>query len=54
MSSAGPLEGVEALLFDVFGTVVNWEHSITRELQAKSKGVDIGQSELIYNHPSID
>ncbi|KZT40319.1 haloacid dehalogenase [Sistotremastrum suecicum HHB10207 ss-3] len=41
MSSAGPLEGVEALLFDVFGTVVNWEHSITRELQAKSKGVDI-------------
>ena len=27
-----PLEGVEAYLFDVFGTVVDWHGSVTRSL----------------------
>lgn len=29
------MEGVEALLFDVFGTVVDWHGSVTNELKAE-------------------
>jgi hypothetical protein len=31
------LSGVEALLFDVFGTVVDWKRTITNALAAKAK-----------------
>jgi len=31
-----PLHGVEALAFDVFGTVVDWHGSVTRELKEKA------------------
>ena len=30
------LEGVEALVFDAFGTVTNWEDSISREVQSRA------------------
>ncbi|KAF7314029.1 Haloacid type II [Mycena chlorophos] len=33
-SNHNPLPGVQALLFDVFGTVVDWHGSVTAELQA--------------------
>ena len=34
---------VEALLFDVFGTVVDWRSSVSRELETwgKSRGLDL-------------
>lgn len=32
MADAHPLDGVEALLFDVFGTVVDWRGSVSREV----------------------
>ncbi|KAJ7064336.1 haloacid dehalogenase, partial [Mycena amicta] len=32
-----PLHGVQALLFDVFGTVVDWHGSVTAELEALGK-----------------
>lgn len=35
-NSRKPLEGVQALVFDVFGTVVDWHGSIVRELLDKS------------------
>ncbi len=31
---ANPLNGVEAYVFDVFGTVVDWYGSVTRALAA--------------------
>ena len=31
--AANPLEGVEAYVFDVFGTVVDWYGSVTRALE---------------------
>ncbi|EIN03473.1 haloacid dehalogenase [Punctularia strigosozonata HHB-11173 SS5] len=34
---ADNLEGVEALLFDVFGTVVDWKGSVTRALESKAQ-----------------
>lgn len=34
----GPTEAVKALLFDVFGTVVDWRTSVARELEAFGKG----------------
>jgi hypothetical protein len=39
-SYVNPLAGVEALAFDVFGTVVDWLGTISRELEfyAKVKG----------------
>jgi hypothetical protein len=36
------LKGVEALLFDVFGTVVDWLSSMEGTLRENSKGVDAG------------
>ena len=32
--SDNPLSGVEAYVFDVFGTVVDWYGSVTRALEA--------------------
>ncbi|KAJ3485502.1 hypothetical protein NLI96_g4920 [Meripilus lineatus] len=32
MADEHPLQGVEALLFDVFGTVVDWRGSVTKEM----------------------
>ncbi|KAJ3545088.1 hypothetical protein NM688_g5666 [Phlebia brevispora] len=34
------LQGVEALLFDVFGTVVDWQGSVAQELKARNPGVE--------------
>lgn len=34
--STTALEGVEALVFDAFGTVTNWEDSISREVQSRA------------------
>jgi len=33
-----PLHGVQVLLFDVFGTVVDWHGSIVDELRSASRG----------------
>ena len=33
-----PLDGVHALVFDVFGTVVDWQTSIVDELKKKAHG----------------
>ena len=33
-SRSNPLSGVEAYVFDVFGTVVDWYGSVTRALEA--------------------
>lgn len=32
-----PLAGVEALTFDVFGTVVDWLGTVSRELETRAK-----------------
>lgn len=32
---AHPLADVEVFLFDVFGTVVDWQNSVAHELQSK-------------------
>ena len=40
---ASNLKDVEALLFDVFGTVVNWLGSISDELKEKGKGAEAGE-----------
>ena len=53
-STSNPLDGVEAYVFDVFGTVVDWYGSLTRvlELQAggekplKNKGERVGACRL--------
>ncbi|KAK7028522.1 hypothetical protein R3P38DRAFT_2936938 [Favolaschia claudopus] len=34
---SSPLSGVQALLFDVFGTVVDWHGSVTKELERVGK-----------------
>ncbi|KAL4244606.1 HAD-like hydrolase superfamily protein [Abortiporus biennis] len=39
------VEGVEALLFDVFGTVVNWRQSVTELLQEQAKTWKIGRGD---------
>lgn len=41
MNAVAALPGVKALLFDVFGTVVDWRNSVARELAAlaRAKGV---------------
>ncbi|SCV67469.1 BQ2448_5080 [Microbotryum intermedium] len=47
--SPSPLLGVEALLFDVFGTVVDWQGSVHRQLQQRVKddGLDVGSIDLL-------
>ena len=32
---ANPLADVEVFLFDVFGTVVDWQNSVAQELQSR-------------------
>ena len=34
-AAAHPLAGVQAFLFDVFGTVVDWRTGVVEELQAR-------------------
>lgn len=41
-TSTTSLDGVEALLFDVFGTVVDWLGSMERILKGNGKNVDAG------------
>jgi 2-haloacid dehalogenase len=43
-----PVASLKALVFDVFGTVVDWRTSITREVQelAKRKGVTVDAAKL--------
>lgn len=33
--AAHPLQGVQAFIFDVFGSVVDWRTGVARELQEK-------------------
>lgn len=40
---ANPLQGVEAYVFDVFGTVVDWRGSVTRALADFAGSEDEGQ-----------
>ena len=37
MSTADPMSDVKALVFDVFGTVVDWRNSIAREVEAVAR-----------------
>src|SRR6266545_6155885 len=48
MALTQAVERVEALTFDVFGTVVDWRSSIIRELQAfgAAKGISADWAEL--------
>lgn len=43
-TAANPLAGVKALLFDVFGTVVDWEGSVHRQLGERVQQDGIGAS----------
>lgn len=43
--TANPLAGVEALTFDVFGTVVDWLGTVSNELESHAKGKSHPQSE---------
>jgi 2-haloacid dehalogenase len=45
---SGPLDGVKALTFDVFGTVVDWRGSIAREMRAlaQAKGVRVNATKF--------
>jgi len=43
--SRQPLQGVQALLFDVFGTVVDWHGSIVRELRDKTRGTEFAHED---------
>jgi hypothetical protein len=41
------MEGIEALLFDVFGTVVNWSGTVIAELRRNAPELtSVGQSYL--------
>ncbi|KAF8826504.1 hypothetical protein HHX47_DHR5000106 [Lentinula edodes] len=42
--SPNPLHGVEVLLFDVFGTVVDWRSSVTKELENLGKRYSLNDS----------
>lgn len=43
-ATPNPLHGVEALLFDVFGTVVDWQGSVARELAESNISLADGTS----------
>ncbi|KAK4053496.1 hypothetical protein OIV83_001663 [Microbotryomycetes sp. JL201] len=47
--SSKPLSGVKALLYDVFGTVVDWQGSVHRQLEQKCErnGVASGSLDLL-------
>jgi len=38
MTTSNPLDGVQAFVFDVFGTVVDWRSSVAAGLRARTKG----------------
>lgn len=38
--AASALHGVEAFVFDVFGTTVDWQGNIVRTLAASSEGTE--------------
>ncbi|GBE78747.1 haloacid dehalogenase [Sparassis latifolia] len=38
MSQSESLKGVQALLFDVFGTVVDWRESVSEQLRTRTEG----------------
>lgn len=40
--TTNPLQGVKALLFDVFGTVVDWQGSIHRQLVQHVQSNELG------------
>ncbi|KAK4058548.1 hypothetical protein OIO90_000710 [Microbotryomycetes sp. JL221] len=48
-SSAKPLAGVKALLHDVFGTIVDWQGSVHRQLETKCRddGIDLTGLDLL-------
>ncbi|EMD41274.1 hypothetical protein CERSUDRAFT_109865 [Gelatoporia subvermispora B] len=37
--NVGPLEGVQAFVFDVFGTVVDWQGTVSAELRTLTQGL---------------
>ena len=46
------LSGAQALLFDVFGTVVDWQGSVSRELAARNPHLNDGKT-TIRAYPSL-
>lgn len=53
MPAADSLKGVEAYIFDVFGTVVDWYGNITKVLaEAAPEGVQEGMKHCILGLPS--
>ena len=46
MSSQAVLSDVEALVFDVFGTVADWRSNVVKELTEIGKKYSIGLSSL--------
>ena len=47
-----PLEGVQAFIFDVFGTVVDWRTGVIQELQAKLGAVAPNEGTRLRALPS--
>ena len=45
-SELKPLQGVEAYLFDVFGTVVDWYHSVSGALKDAAPSTFADEGEL--------
>ena len=45
-SHANPLGGVEAYIFDVFGTVVDWYHSVSGALKDAAPSALADEGEL--------
>ena len=43
LATANNLRGVEALLFDVFGTVVDWRRTVEKELEALAVRHDLSR-----------
>ncbi|KAF5346432.1 hypothetical protein D9758_012741 [Tetrapyrgos nigripes] len=44
-SNTNPLTGIEALVFDVFGTVVDWRNTVAREIKEVGRRVGVEVSE---------
>lgn len=40
------MDGVEALVFDVFGTVVDWRSSVVEELRSLGKKHSVGETTI--------
>lgn len=52
-STPSPLAGVKALLFDVFGTVVDWEGSVHKLLEAKVAKEGISESSRLASQLDV-